>query len=165
MSAKRKAKAKPKKKASALRRKTVRRARKLGPRIASKGHVFAKGRLHISHEKNAFWDEGLREYFAYRDLGMVPLTGGRVRAHVIRPSKPCDKPGDLHLHTLDFQMVYVLRGWARVHFEGVGEVRFEEGSCMYQEPGIHHRVLEYSDDYTVIEITIPADFETVSIAP
>ena len=32
----------------------------------------------------------------------------------------------------------------------------------YQEPGIKHAVLEYSDDYTVIEITVPADFETTS---
>jgi quercetin dioxygenase-like cupin family protein len=96
---------------------------------------------------------------------MVGPTGGRVRAHVIRPSAPCDKPGDLHRHALDFQMVYVLRGWARVHFEGIGEIRFEPGSCMYQQPGIAHRVLEYSDDYTVIEITVPADFETVSLAP
>jgi mannose-6-phosphate isomerase-like protein (cupin superfamily) len=126
---------------------------------------FAKGKLHVSHLKDAVFDEGLREYFAYRDLGMVAPTGGKVRAHVIRPSKKCDKPGDLHYHVLDFQMVYVLKGWARVHFEGRGEVRFEEGSCMYQEPGIHHRVLEYSDDYTVIEITVPADFETVSVAP
>ena len=167
MAAKRKAKAKSKnkeKKVTSPRRKAA-QAKKPMARVAAKGHVFAKGRLHISHEKGAFWDEGLREYFAYRDLGMVERTGGRVRAHVIRPSKPCDKPGDLHLHSLDFQMVYVLRGWARVHFDGVGEVRFEEGSCMYQEPGIQHRVVEYSDDYTVIEITIPADFETVSIAP
>jgi mannose-6-phosphate isomerase-like protein (cupin superfamily) len=170
MSAKRKVKAKAKKKTSPLRRKVARRARKPAARVATPvrakgGHVFAKGKLHIAHQKDAFWDEGLREYFAYRDLGMVERTGGRVRAHVIRPSKPCDKPGDLHFHTLDFQMVYVLKGWARVHFDGVGEVRFEEGSCMYQEPGIQHRVLEYSNDYTVIEITIPADFETVSVAP
>jgi hypothetical protein len=52
-----------------------------------------------------------------------------------------------------------------VWFDGIGEVRFEEGSCMYQEPEIRHRVLEYSEDYTVIEITSPADFETVSIEP
>lgn len=58
-----------------------------------------------------------------------------------------------------------VKGWARVHFEGIGEVRFEEGSCMYQQPSIHHRVLEYSADYTVIEITMPADFETVTVAP
>lgn len=164
MSVKRK-KAKAKKRASPAKRKVARRTKKPAVRVAAKGHVFAKGKLHVSHAKGAFWHEGLREYFAYRDLGMVERTGGRVRAHVIRPSKPCDKPGDLHFHTLDFQMVYVLKGWARVHFEGVGEVRFEEGSCMYQEPGIQHRVIEYSDDYTVIEITTPADFETVSVAP
>ena len=126
---------------------------------------FDKGAFHVSHERDADWDEGLRQYFAYRDLGMVGPTGGKVRAHVIRPTGPCEGAGDLHIHNLDFQMVYVLKGWARVYFEGVGEVRFEAGSCMYQEPGIEHRVLEYSDDYTVIEITIPADFETVSLAP
>jgi quercetin dioxygenase-like cupin family protein len=126
---------------------------------------FPKGRFHVSHERDAKWDEGLREFFAYRDLGMVGPTGGRLRAHVVRPVGKSPGPGDLHYHTLDFQMVYVLKGWARVQFEGVGEVRFEAGSCMYQEPGIHHRVLEYSDDYTVIEITLPADFPTTSVAP
>lgn len=126
---------------------------------------FAKGTFAVTHLADAKWDEGLREYFAYRDLGMVGPTGGALRAHVIRPGGPCPGPGDLHYHELDFQMVYVLRGWARVWFEGVGEVRFQEGSCMYQQPGIHHRVLEYSDDYTVIEITSPADFETITVAP
>jgi quercetin dioxygenase-like cupin family protein len=126
---------------------------------------FAKGKFAVTHLADSVWDEGLREYFAYRDLGLVSPTGGTLRAHVIRPNGPCPGPGDLHYHKLDFQMVYVLKGWARVFFEGVGEVRFQEGSCMYQQPGIHHRVIEYSDDYTVIEITSPADFETVTVAP
>ena len=123
---------------------------------------FPRGTFHVTHEKGAFWDNGLRKYFEYRDLGMVAPTGGRVRAHVIRPVNGC-KPSDAHYHALDFQMVYVLAGWARVSFEGIGEVRFEAGSCMYQEPGIVHKVVEYSDDYTVIEITMPADFPTVSV--
>ena len=123
---------------------------------------FPKGRYHVSHERDADWDEGLRPYFKYRDLGMVEPTKGKVRAHVIAPTGPCQGSGDLHHHDLDFQMVYVLKDWARVHFDGVGEVRMEPGSCMYQEPGIRHAVLDYSDDYTVIEITVPADFETIS---
>jgi quercetin dioxygenase-like cupin family protein len=123
---------------------------------------FPKGRYHVSHAKEAYWDEGLRPFFKYRDLGMVEATKGKVRAHVIAPTGPCRGPGDLHHHALDFQMVYVLKGWARMQFEGIGEVRMEEGSCMYQEPGIKHSVIEYSDDYTVIEITVPADFETTS---
>ncbi len=126
---------------------------------------FAKAKLHVTHERDSQFETGLRDYFDYRDLGMVEATGGKLRAHEIRPSGPYEKVGDLHYHVLDFQMVYVLKGWARVHFEGVGEVLFEAGSCMYQEPGIHQRVVEYSDDYTVIEITVPADFETVSMAP
>ena len=126
---------------------------------------FPKGKFHVDHARDSQFVRGLRDYFEYRDLGMVEATQGKVRAHVIRPDGPYEKPGDLHYHNLDFQMVYVLKGWARVDFDGVGEVRFEEGSCMYQEPGIDHRVLEYSDDYTVIEITLPADFETVSLEP
>jgi hypothetical protein len=59
-------------------------------------------------------------------------------------------------------MVYLLKGWARVGVEGIGEVRFEAGSRMDQEPGIAHKVLEYFDDDTIIEITMPADFPTVS---
>jgi quercetin dioxygenase-like cupin family protein len=123
---------------------------------------FPKGRYHVSHERDADWDEGLRPYFKYRDLGMVEATKGKVRAHVIAPTGPCQGLGDRHHHDLDFQMVYVLKGWARVHFDGIGEIRMEPGSCMYQEPGIKHAVLEYSDDYTVIEITVPADFATLS---
>ncbi len=126
---------------------------------------FRKGKFHVSHEREDAYEGGLRDYFEYRDLGMVEATGGRLRAHVIRPSKPFEHGGDLHTHDLEFQMVYVLKGCARVEFEGLGEVRFEPGSCMYQEPQIPHRVLEWSDDYTVIEITVPADFETVSLAP
>ena len=125
---------------------------------------FPKGRFHLAKAKDADWQVGLRRHFAYRDLGIHGATDGKVLAQVIRARQPCDGPGDEHTHSLDFQMVYVLKGWARVWFEGVGEVRFEEGSCMYQQPEIHHRVIEYSDDYTVIEITSPADFETVTIS-
>ena len=56
-------------------------------------------------------------------------------------------------------MVYVLKGWMRTQFEGVGERTLEAGDCMYQEPGIRHRVLDYSDDLEVLEITVPAEFE------
>ena len=126
---------------------------------------FARGRFHVSHAAGADWIVGLRDYFEYRDLGMVERTGGKLRGHVIRPRGSCPGQGDLHYHNVDFQMVYVLEGWARVYFEDVGEVRLEKGSCMYQQPGIVHRVIEWSDDYTVIELLVPADPETVTVAP
>ena len=65
-----------------------------------------------------------------------------------------------HSHDLDFQMAYMIRGWARLYFEDVGEIRVEAGDAWYQPPGIKHEVLEYSDDWEVVEITMPADFDT-----
>jgi mannose-6-phosphate isomerase-like protein (cupin superfamily) len=50
-------------------------------------------------------------------------------------------------------------------FEGVGERTLETGDCMYRRPGVAHRVLAYSDDLEVLEITIPAEFETETVAP
>ena len=126
---------------------------------------WPKNASHVARAKDASWDEGLRAYFAYRDLGMADASGGRLRAHVIRATGPCEGPGDEHYHTLDFQFVYVIQGWSRIWYEDIGEVRVETGDCFHQRPGVRHRVLDYSDDYTVLEVTLPADFDTTSVAP
>ena len=42
-------------------------------------------------------------------------------------------------------------------------MRCEAGSCVHQPPGIKHDELAHSDDLELIEITLPADFETVPI--
>lgn len=116
-----------------------------------------------SHAKDAHWNkDGLRPYFAYRDLGIKDATGGKVLAHVIRADQSCEGPMGYHSHALDFQMVYMLRGWARLYFEDIGEIRVEAGDAWYQPPGIKHEVLEYSDDFEVIELTMPSDFATQS---
>jgi quercetin dioxygenase-like cupin family protein len=83
-----------------------------------------------------------------------------VNAHVIR-ARPGEKtPGEWHRHDLDFQMVYVLRGWVRFEYEGVGEVLLRPGSCVHQPAGILHREIEHSDDLEMLEITSPAEFGT-----
>jgi quercetin dioxygenase-like cupin family protein len=114
----------------------------------------------ISQHGSAEWKPGLRSYFEYRDLGIVDDTKGKVLVHVIRAKGPCPGPGGYHTHDLEFQMNYVLRGWTRVEFEGVGEVRFEAGDTWTQEPNIKHEVLDFSDDFEVIEICLPAEFPT-----
>jgi quercetin dioxygenase-like cupin family protein len=121
-----------------------------------------KLRFSASHAKDAvFSDGGLRSCFEYRDLGIKSATGGRAMAHVIR-AKPGSHAGfGWHKHNLDFQMYYVLRGWVRFNYEGVGEVTAEAGSCVHQPPGIRHAEVAHSDDLELIEITLPGEFETV----
>ena len=79
---------------------------------------------------------------------------------MLRANKECDGPMGYHSHTLDFQLTIMLKGWARIELEDRGEFRVEAGDAWYQPSGIKHEVLEYSADFEVIEITLPADFPT-----
>jgi quercetin dioxygenase-like cupin family protein len=120
----------------------------------------------VSHHREEDFDAGLRGYSAYRDLGVAPATGGMVQAHVIRMTKPFDENEVAipHYHDVDFQMVYVLKGWFKSEFEGEGVHTFHAGSCWTQPPKIKHTVRGYSDDCELLEIVLPADFETVTLS-
>lgn len=115
----------------------------------------------ISHaDDGKFVGEGLRAFFEYRQLGITEATGGKFGAHVIRAVPGEESPGEWHSHELDFQMVYVTKGWVVFEYEGEGEHLLREGSCVLQPPGIRHREVRHSDDMELIEITSPAEFET-----
>ncbi len=79
----------------------------------------------VSHDDASAFTTGLRSFFAYRDLGIRHVTGGRVG-------------------------------------EGAGEVLLKAGSSVYQPPGIRHREVAHSEDLELLEITLPAGFETAT---
>ena len=118
-------------------------------------------RFSVSHaDDSAFRRDGLRPFFEYRDLGIKAATGGKVGAHVIRARPGEESLGGLHTHDLQFQMVYVLKGWVKFAYDGQGEVLLRAGSCVHQPPGIKHVEIAHSDDLEMLEITLPAEFET-----
>lgn len=115
----------------------------------------------VRHARDtSFESDGLRTFFEYRDLGIGESTGGKFHAHVIRAREGHGERVGWHQHDLEFQMVYILKGWAIFEYEGKGEVRLEAGDCVHQPPGIRHREVDHSDDLELIEITSPADFAT-----
>jgi hypothetical protein len=120
----------------------------------------------VSHHREEDFAAGLRPYSAYRDLGLAPATGGMVQAHVIRMTKPfnAEKVAIPHYHDVEFQMVYVLKGWFASEFEGEGVHTFHAGSCWIQPPKIKHTVRGFSDNCELLEIVLPADFDTVTLA-
>jgi quercetin dioxygenase-like cupin family protein len=123
-------------------------------------------RFVVTHARGAkFATDGLRAFFAYRDLGMVEASHGRVVAHVIRARKGSGPKPEWHTHKLDFQLVYVLRGWVRFEYEGVGKVTLRKGSCVHQPPGIGHREIAHSADLEMLEIVSPARFATHPAKP
>lgn len=119
-----------------------------------------QARTRVSHADGAEFDAGLRAFFAYRDLGIAEASAGSVRAHVIRAVPGKHAEPRWHRHHLEFQMVFVTRGWVRFEYEDIGEVTLKPGDSVYQPPKIRHRELAHSDDLELVEITSPADFET-----
>ena len=120
----------------------------------------------VSHYREEdFKTGGLRNYAAYRDLGTSRATQGMVQAHVIRFIPPCrpEIVSKRHYHDVDFQLIYVLKGWIKTDIDGHGANVMRAGSCWVQPPRAEHAVLDYSDDCEVLEIVLPADFKTVEL--
>lgn len=122
-----------------------------------------RGRMSVSHAAaSKFAKRGLRGYFEYRDLGIKRATRGRLITHVIR-ARPGKAPhGDWHYHDCNMQFVYVVKGWVRMEYEGLGKVLMKAGSCFYQPPRIRHRELAHSKNVEMIEVVSPANFKTYS---
>jgi hypothetical protein len=125
----------------------------------------SKQRFVFNHLDAHSFATGLRSYAQYRDLDIGAATNGLVRAHVIRMVPPCIPAvvSKRHFHDVEFQMVYVLKGWIKSEFDGAGAVTMRQGSCWLQPPKIKHSVLDYSDDCELLEIIMPADFDTVEL--
>jgi hypothetical protein len=126
-----------------------------------------KQRLAISHYRDEdFKADGLRAYAQYRDLGFAAASSGLAQAHVIRLIGPCNpaEVSKLHFHDVEFQMVYVLKGWIKTYLEGQGETLMQAGSAWTQPPRIKHLIMDYSDDVELLEVILPAEFKTVELA-
>lgn len=115
----------------------------------------------------AEWTPGLRKIFDYRDLGVRNGTDGNFLAHVIRRNKAESADGvqSWHVHDCQFQLVYVLNGWAKFEYEGQGERTISKGDTVLQVPMIKHREIACSDDFEVLEIVSPANFATNLVDP
>jgi quercetin dioxygenase-like cupin family protein len=133
---------------------------------AAKPKARPKQRIAVSHHREEdFKSDGLRAYAKYRDLGIKDATHGAAQAHVIRLIGPCNpqEVSKLHYHDIEFQMVYVLKGWVKTYMEGQGELLMKEGGCWTQPPRVKHMILDYSDDVELLEVILPGEFKTVEL--
>ena len=105
---------------------------------------------------------GLRDFFLYRDLGVAKATNGRVIAHLVKANLPPVDGTGWHYHVADFQIVIMMKGWARFMYEDKVTL-VEAGDCVHQRPGIVHYLFDYSHDMEYLEIVGPADFGSVSV--
>lgn len=67
-----------------------------------------------------------------------------------------------HRHEADFQIVIMLKGWAKFMYED-RETLVSAGDCVHQRPGISHYLFDYSPDMEYLEIVSPADFKSIDV--
>ncbi len=118
----------------------------------------------IQHARDVpFSHDGLRQYFDYRDLGIMEATDGKAVMHLIHAHTGTEATGEWHRHEIQMQLVYVLKGWAIFEYEGHGEHKLVAGTCVHQPPGIRHREIAHSEDLEMLEIVLPGQFETIAM--
>ncbi|MEK9283387.1 MULTISPECIES: cupin domain-containing protein [unclassified Bradyrhizobium] len=151
---------------SSARKAVKAKARTTPAKSSARKAARPKQRIAVSHHREEdFKADGLRAYAQYRDLGISDATHGLAQAHVIRLLPPCNpaEVSKLHYHDVEFQMVYVLKGWVKTYMDGQGETLMTQGSAWTQPPKIKHMILDYSDDVELLEVILPAEFKTVEL--
>ena len=106
-----------------------------------------------------------RAFFKYRELGVTEATQGRMRAQVTSTTAPMDRATGWHYHTCEMQFVYVLAGWIDLEFERGKPVRFQAGDTVMIPGGAPHQENCTSDDFEILEVSVPAEMGTVNCDP
>jgi quercetin dioxygenase-like cupin family protein len=127
---------------------------------ASKVNKFS----HLRPQDTQFVDNGLRDFFLYKDLGIAEATGGRVLAQLVTAHVAPEQGTGWHRHEADFHIVIMLKGWARFMYEDK-ETLVAAGDTVHQRPGIRHYLFDYSPDMEYLEVVGPADFKTIPVEP
>ena len=119
---------------------------------------------HVKPGDTDYKGGGLRDFFLYRDLGIADATGGQVICHLGKANAdmPPENGTGLHRHDCDFQIVIMVKGWARFMYEDKPTL-VQAGDVVHQRPGIVHYLFDYSPDMEYLEIDGPADFGTVEV--
>jgi quercetin dioxygenase-like cupin family protein len=117
---------------------------------------------HVKPEDTQFLPGGLRDFFVYRDLGVAAATRGKVIAHIAKANMPPDNGTGWHYHVAEFQIVIMLKGWARFMY-GETPTLVSAGDCVHQRPGIIHYLFDYSPDMEYLEIVGPSDFKSIEV--
>jgi quercetin dioxygenase-like cupin family protein len=122
--------------------------------------------LQLSKLTDDSFGPGRRDFLQVRDLKASDLSDGAVGAIVVRAKEGIHEATDWHYHKCDWQMIYMLQGWAEMEFTGGDEiepVKIEAGDFYLLRGGAVHREVATSDDMTALELMIPSTYESVTV--
>ena len=109
--------------------------------------------------------EGRRDFIKYRDLGVTQATDGRMHAQLMLGKTGLTRPTGWHYHVCEQQFVYIIKGELDLEFEDGTELHMVPGDSALIPGGLRHNETALSDDFELIEVTLPSDMRTVKCDP
>ena len=131
----------------------------------TEGKPLAKGTIAHATKEIAPLVDGRRDFFKYRDLGVMAASNGALRAQTMTAIRGMTEPTGWHYHQCDGQFVYVLKGWVDLEFETGEQVRVKEGESLFIPGGMKHNEFGCSEDLDILELSTPGEMGTVPCAP
>jgi quercetin dioxygenase-like cupin family protein len=108
---------------------------------------------------------GPRKFFRYRDLGTRQISDERIHIHVVRASEPGTGTG-WHYHSMaQWFMIVGGDSWIRVEDRPAEHLEVGDTMCIGSGQNMRHNVAPFSGDYAVLEMCVPAQYETVAVPP
>jgi len=112
-----------------------------------------------SQAKDALWTKSRLAGFEMRETGIGAATGGVASVHVIKPM--AFPATNVTSHSSDILFGFLLAGTVTLRGEGQGAHEMTEGDAFVIPPGLKTVLTNVSQDLRVLEVSLPADFETV----
>ena len=119
----------------------------------------------VARKSDPTYIKGRRDFFEYIDLGVTDGSNGAMRVQVTKASQGMSKPTGWHYHTCEGQFVYMLNGWVELQFADNEIIRISEGDSVYIPGGMPHNEIRTSDDFELLEFSVPAVMGTEPCDP
>ena len=119
----------------------------------------------VARKSDPNYVKGRRDFFEYIDLGVTDATSGKMRAQITKASKGMSEPTGWHYHVCDGQYVYMLGGWLDLEMADRKVVHLEAGDSIYIPGGLPHNEIATSDNFELLEVSVPADMGTETCEP
>ena len=119
----------------------------------------------VARKSDPNYIKGRRDFFEYIDLGVIDASNGALRVQVTKASEGMSEPTGWHFHTCEGQFVYMVKGWVELQFAPDDIIRLDEGDSVYIPGGLPHNEIRTSDDFELLELSLPAEMGTEACAP
>jgi quercetin dioxygenase-like cupin family protein len=135
----------------------------LPPRAAQLDPARA-ARITDDSDDNYVMGAGPRKFFRYRDLGARAVTDDRFHIHIVRATGQPGAGTGWHYHTMA-QWFMILGGDSDIRVEDGPRTHLSTGDtmCIGAGPQMRHNVAPFSGDYAVLEMCVPAEYDTLAV--